>query len=143
MKKRGVYAVLHVPSGSAYLGGSVDMVSRFTWHRCILRQNRHSSVLLQRLWSRTKEREWAFVVLEFCRSRELRMREQVRMDTWPGDLLNDRPVKGYCLSTETRRRQSVSRARYLQDPASRRILSVNAKKQHEEGNFGRITWRTR
>jgi len=140
MSARGVYAVLHVPTGAAYIGGSTHVVNRYTWHRVMLRNNDHTSPALQKLWNKTQENEWRFVLITFCRSREIKKKEDETIENWPGKILNDRPP-GYKHSKELKARMSASRAVYLETPGARESLSIRAKEQHAAGNFGRSTWR--
>lgn len=134
MKRRGVYVVLHVPSGSAYVGSSTHVTNRFTWHRYMLRRGLHRSVNLQRLWNKSREKDWVFAVVQFCRSLELQSCEMQWITTWPGAVLNERDVE-WNHSAETKRKISVGRARYLETPGARKALSEKAKKQHVEGRF--------
>lgn len=140
MSARGVYVVLHVPTGAAYIGASAHVTNRYAWHRVMLRTGDHTSPKLQKLWDKTKECEWVFVLLHFCRGRGLKVRELETMQTWPGKLLNDRGP-GYRHSSELRDKMSRGRARYLGKPGARELLSKNAKKQHKAGKLGRQTWR--
>jgi hypothetical protein len=113
MSTRGVYAILHVPSGSAYIGSSVHVTNRYTWHRTMLRSNEHPSPALQALWNKTDESEWRFVLLMFCRSKEIRNKEDEATINWPGTVLNDRPP-GYRHSMALRQKISAGRAAYLE-----------------------------
>lgn len=140
MSARGVYAVLHVPTGAAYIGASTHVTNRYTWHRVMLRNDEHTSPRLQTMWNMTEEHEWVFVLVCFCRSRELAFREIEVMQTWPGKVLNDR-TPGYRHSPESRKKMSLGRARYLKTPGAREKLSKNAKKQHRAGKLGRQTWK--
>lgn len=133
--RRGVYAILHVKTGAAYIGSSVKVTGRFTWHRFMLRRGRHRSVKLQKLWNKTKETEWVFVVVQFCRSLELRDCEERWLKEWPGEVLNERDVE-WRHSEETKAKMRLGRMSYLETPGARDALSARAKKQHAEGRFG-------
>ncbi len=85
-KYAGVYAILHIPSGRMYLGGSSDMTSRFTRHRFFLRRRKHKCVGLQRLWDITEESEFEFKILERCRPQDVRVAEQRWHDRTPNSL---------------------------------------------------------
>ena len=132
--RRGVYAIIHVRTGAAYIGSSVNMTNRFTWHRHMLRRGEHRSLKLQALWDKTEEHEWVFAVIQFCRSLELRDCEEAWMKKWPGKLLNDRDVE-WRHSQETRAKMRLGRMSYLETPGAREALSARAKKQHAEGRF--------
>ena len=141
----GVYAIIHVRSGAAYIGGSDHITNRFTWHRHTLRRGIHTSPRLQKLWDAVKdENEFIFVVLQFVRSKKsLRTHEDEWVERWPSKILNEREGnKGWKHAKSTKIKQSISRAIYLDTPGAREALSERAKKQHAEGNFGRATWRS-
>lgn len=139
MNTRGIYAILHVPTGAAYIGASSHVTNRYTWHRVMLRSGEHTSPLLQQLWDKTKENEWVFVLLCFCRGRKsLMLKETELMQTWPGSLLNDR-YPGYHHSEILRKKMSAGRARYLETLGAREKLAAQAKRQHRDGKLGRKT----
>ena len=132
--RRGVYAIIHVKSGAAYIGSSVKITNRFTWHRYMLRRELHRSLALQKKWNATKEDDWVFAVLQFCRSRELVRCEHEWMNKWPGRTLNERGVE-WRHSESTKTKMRAGRATYLETPGARQKLSDQAKRQHAEGRF--------
>lgn len=139
----GVYAIIHVPSGSAYVGGSSHIVNRFTWHRHSLRNGRHSSPEFQKLWNLTRPSDWVFVVVEFCRAqRSIMVREQYWLQNWPGTLLNEKKTAdgvGYRVTSEAKRNMSVSAKRAANTPEQKRLRSLRAKQQHLVGKLGAAT----
>lgn len=136
----GIYAVLHVPTGSAYVGGSVNVLNRFTWHRVMLRTNRHSCQEFQYFWNKTQEIDWITVVLEHCGGpQNLKEREFWWHHNWPSEVFG-RPVSGYRHSIETKKSMSKSAIRIAAPPDERKKRSERATQQHIVGKFGRCTW---
>lgn len=140
----GVYMLLHVPTGSAYVGSSSRSISnRLSWHKFALRSGSHTCRALQSLWSSTDESEWSWEVLEEDSENDIRERENFWMG-FPKILLNtvrDATGRSRRHSEETKRRMSESRARYLETSGAREALAEKARRQHEDGNFGRATWK--
>lgn len=62
LKRPGVYTITYVPSGRRYIGGSLDCVNRFTFHRWALRRGRHSCEALQALWNQSGESDFEFKI---------------------------------------------------------------------------------
>lgn len=143
MIKSGVYALMHVPSGQAYIGSAKNMVNRFGNHKFHLRNNTHANAALQALWNLSGgEHEWVFCFLPSPpEARLLHKQEQHWMDNWPGQVLNIHPKAGSALghkmSDETKAKQSVSAKKVAADPAERKRRSERAKKQHKAGKLGR------
>jgi len=78
VKQCGVYAIRLKHSTKAYIGSSVDIVSRWTHHRFMLRRGRHKTPALQAAWTEHGEAAFEFVVVEHCEKDNLRLRE----DQW-------------------------------------------------------------
>lgn len=149
MKKKvrktiGVYMVYHARSNSAYVGGSIYIENRFSYHKAILPQGTHYCKNLQELWSRTESWEWEFKTVEVCPEDILRIREQHWMDSFTGTLLNSNPnaesCKGHKHSKETKAHMSEVMSKFYSSEPAREWLSNKASEQHKSGNFGRATW---
>ena len=142
--KTGVYALIHVPTGSAYIGASNDVVGRWTHHRFTLRRGIHNCHPLQKLWNKTTEAEWVFTILAWNMLRTLEKMERHWIKQWPGSVLNLQ-LNGSPLGMKRTEavKLALSRAaiRVGADPEERRRRSERAKKQHAQGKFGRQTWR--
>lgn len=67
----GVYHILHLPTGKRYVGSSKNCTNRYTHHRFMLRNDRHTSEALQALWNTTQEHEWEFTIIEDCSTEAL------------------------------------------------------------------------
>ena len=83
----GVYAIIHRPSGRAYVGSSKDVLRRWYGHVASLRNGRHYSSGLLEAWLLDGISAFAFVVLEQCEPKQLLEREQSWYDAFP-DLFN-------------------------------------------------------
>jgi hypothetical protein len=55
-------------------------------------------------------------------------------------LLCGHPATGFTHTIESRIKQKVGRAKNLEDPKARQLLSERAKAQHAAGKLGRATW---
>lgn len=89
VKRSGVYAITHVPSGRRYIGGSLDCVNRFGFHRWALRRGVHSCKELQALWTSGAECDFTFNILTVVSHDQdaVRAAEQVTLTSEPGDTL--------------------------------------------------------
>lgn len=59
-----IYAIVHVPSGDAYVGKSRQVANRLRSHRANLNRRHHSSPLLQALWEADGPSAFIFEILE-------------------------------------------------------------------------------
>ena len=137
----GVYCIRAADRSIVYIGSSRrSVVNRFSWHQTKFRQGKHTPALQDR-WVADKG-QFSYELLEECSAKDtLRLEKEwsARTET----LLNQRRPDEYRLSEETKRKQSESRARYLQTPGARESLSERARVQHENRNFGAHTWKSR
>lgn len=86
-KISGVYAIVHRPSGRAYVGSSKDILRRWYGHVSSLRNNKHHSSELLKAWFLDGIGAFTFVVLERCALAQLPEREQYWYEVFP-DLFN-------------------------------------------------------
>src|SRR5947199_5736925 len=108
----GIYGVVHIPTGTSYIGSSMDMGGRIMDH--IL--NNSSNLHLQSAIVKYGLSHFAFVILEYCISSDMLKREQHFLDilfTLPAKLrYNFSPTAGSSLgvvrSEETRAKISTS-----------------------------------
>ncbi len=140
--KTGVYFIIHRASGRAYIGSAVDIYSRWTVHRCVLRKGVHHSVHLQRVWDKYGESEFKFVIVEECEVEVLLEVEQSYLDTYPKDkLLNTSPVAGSTLglehTEETKKILSDLQKEIADSPDERARRSNRVYNQHKEGRIGK------
>ena len=74
---RGVYGIVHQPSGRMYVGGASKISTRLAHHVCNLRRGSHCCAELQRLWTRDGEASFQFILLEAVEKKSaIRAREQ-------------------------------------------------------------------
>ena len=78
----GVYAIIHQPSGRAYVGSSRDIFRRWWHHANTLNHGRHHSPELQDLWLLSGPGAFVFVVLEPCAIEDLVLLEQKWLDSF-------------------------------------------------------------
>jgi hypothetical protein len=77
MAKAGVYAIVNLVTGCAYVAATADMDRRWEMQRAQLQQGRHPNAALQRDWNQLGARAFRFVVLERVeRAEHLRAAEQ-------------------------------------------------------------------
>jgi len=76
-----VYAIKNKKTGAAYIGGSKNVVSRFSTHRVKLRLGRHENSRLQKSWNIYGEEEFVFEKIEIVSDHSLLCdREQYWID---------------------------------------------------------------
>jgi len=78
----GVYAIVHQPSGRAYVGSSRHIFKRWWHHANTLNHGRHHAADLQDLWLLSGPGAFVFVVLEQCAIEDLVLREQAWLDSF-------------------------------------------------------------
>lgn len=136
----GIYAI--DTELGRYVGSSIDVVSRWTFHRCMLKKGFHHSKSLNQVKS------FEFKLLERCSLSEhkssdhrdcLDMLEQRWMDSTQRLLNSVRQagLVGNPKSLETRRQMRESAIRVGSDPEERARRSERAKQQWVRGNIGR------
>lgn len=143
----GVYGIFG-PNDRAYIGSAADIMNRWTYHRCRLRQGRHHSVKLQRAWLKYGLKAFRFEILHTCSTDKLAEWEQRYIDGYDSYRAGyncqpfARSTRGYKHTAATVAKMSAAAIRVGADPAERARRSQRAKLQHEAGRLGRQTWRT-
>src|SRR5436305_11752547 len=72
----GIYGVVHIPTGTSYIGSTFDLGGRIMDHI----QNNSSNLHLQSAIVKYGLSHFAFVILEYCISSDLLKREQHFLD---------------------------------------------------------------
>ena len=63
-KKQGIYQILNLINNKCYVGSSIDILHRFSWHRNMLRKSKHSNKHLEHAWIKYGENNFVFRILE-------------------------------------------------------------------------------
>lgn len=66
----GIYIITNTINNKVYIGRSKDIDSRFSSHKCNLRNNNHINEHLQRAWNKYGEENFKFEILELCNTVE-------------------------------------------------------------------------
>jgi len=132
-KLSGVYAIIHQPSGRAYVGSSKDISGRWSTHVGRLNGGRHPTIALMDLWLLDGPSAFTFVVLEQCAIENLACREQEWMDSVE-DLLNtSRRAMGPSLDPRIAQKIASSlRGRPLTEERKRNISAARKSKPLSE-----------
>jgi hypothetical protein len=64
MDQAGVYAILNLVTGRAYVAATTDMTLRWEMHQAQLQRGRHPHAALQQDWNQFGARAFRLVVLE-------------------------------------------------------------------------------
>lgn len=89
----GVYLIRCIPTEKVYVGSSVNIIARWSQHKCDLKAKRHHSTKLQRAWDKYGASSFEFSVIEENCS-ELIQAEQKWIDSFNAfnSGLNCRPI---------------------------------------------------
>lgn len=111
----GVYVIVHVESGMAYIGSASDIAQRWFKHRGSARRGMHSNPRFQAAWDEHGEDAFRFVIVERIPKPDLRVREQWWLDqgeTWLPErgynLMHDARAVGFQFSDEQKARVSAA-----------------------------------
>lgn len=136
-KKCGVYKIINVTNGKAYVGSAVDVDSRRRNHLRELLLGKHHSKKLQNSWNKYGSDQFVFVVVELVSDQlTLRSREQYWIDGFDCAKYgyNILPMAGsmsnFKLSEETKRKISASKiGRTMSESARAGLLLANKRKK--------------
>lgn len=78
----GIYAIVNKANGKAYIGQSVNILSRFGNHYNALMSDKHSNKALLRDWQTYGRYKFEFRIVETCKAKMLYSREIYWMLTW-------------------------------------------------------------
>jgi group I intron endonuclease len=126
----GIYRILNTITGKSYIGSSIDIHVRWTYHRRQLKLQSHGTIKLLRSWNKYGPDVWEWSILQECEESRLEWLEAFWMDrfdavkngynesvlTLEDGLLQRRhseeskaKMKGRVFSEETKKRMSDSR----------------------------------
>lgn len=114
----GVYSIVHLGSGKAYIGSAVCVRDRIKTHYSALQLGKHHSVLLQRAWDKYGPEAFGFRVIEYCDADSLIDREQSHLDQHE----SYNPERGYNVCQRAGSRLGVKHPDYV-----RAIISERSK----------------
>lgn len=120
----GVYVIVHVQSGLAYIGSSSDIAQRWFNHRGKLRRQAHPNPRMQAAWDEHGEDAFRFVIVERVQVADLRVRELWWLEqgeTWL-------PERGYNLS----KRSDTVGHKFTPEQSARLSASLKGKKKSPE-----------
>lgn len=132
MNHAGIYVIIHRDTAKAYVGSSMNIRTRWYWHRSQLRRGIHCNRMLQRAWAKYGEDAFAHEVVELVGSHAcLHDRETLWIKRLgaadPKTGYNLAPVGGSCFgfrhSAESRARMSETRRAYT-SPETRRLRGL-------------------
>jgi group I intron endonuclease len=142
----GVYLVRNTVDGKVYIGSSIEMNRRWSNHRGLLRNKKHSNRHLQAAWDKYGENSFEFTTIEACPENVLIAREKA----WIGYYGSMNDEKGYNLedpyrhnhTEETKRRISEARKNNPKcrghkhtEEAKRRISEAHKGNQWNKGRI--------
>lgn len=136
LARPGVYAILHTPSGSAYVGSTKNISRRWGDHRSALKSGRHTIKPLQHAWTTDGKSAFEFVVLEDVINLDnLLAREQAWMDQYQATGVTLFNVSPLASSTAGMKQRAEVIARAKADPSRRfrgklskvDVLAIKAK----------------
>ena len=67
----GIYCIENIINNKKYIGKSVDINSRFDYHKSMLRKNKHDNDHLQKSWNKYGENNFLFNIIEECSKEQL------------------------------------------------------------------------
>lgn len=79
-RSSGIYMILCLPAGKAYIGQSKNIDTRWRGHKLTLRKQTHRNPILQNLWNKYGKDCFFFYVLENTEQENLTAREQYYVD---------------------------------------------------------------
>jgi|694.fasta_scaffold00217_44 hypothetical protein len=81
MKVIGIYKITNSINNKIYIGSSVDIKARKYLHLSMLKNNKHHSPILQRVYNKYGKNSLKFEIIELCKEINLLEREQYYIDT--------------------------------------------------------------
>lgn len=150
IKVCGVYRIYCTINSRSYVGSSVDIHQRWSWHKAVLRRNSPSTYGLTRAhpcqedWNLYGPSRFIFEILERCEKHELLEKEQFWMDQkehidrYNYDVAANGSKK---MSDQTKQWMSEAAKERNARPEYNRLISDRAKEQHSSGKLGYKTWK--
>ena len=114
----GIYSIGRIGTDDLYIGSSNDIPKRLKRHFSQLRNNKHHSKYLQRVYNKYGEESLEIKIIEYCNVDILIEREQYYLDTL-------QPI----FNTNTIAGRTVIYGRTMSDEVKQKIKATNAAKK--------------
>lgn len=141
MKYSCIYAIINKLNNKKYIGSAVNLHRRKNIHLHQLRHKIHHSILLQRAWNKHGEKNFEFVVLEFCDPKLLILKEQEYLDKFlPEYNICKKAGSSLGLTRTKRQKENISKAHLGQIPWNKGIpASEEQKAKQSEIMKGKVS----
>ena len=101
----GIYLIKNVVNGKVYVGSSINITNRWSWHKNALKRGNHHSIYLQRAWNKHGKESFSFETIEEVKNKHhLQSIEQIYLDYFKAGksekCFNICPIAGTCLGTK-------------------------------------------
>jgi len=91
----GIYKIINNVNNKLYIGSSINIKSRFSKHKSLLKNNKHDNDYLQNSFNKYGMDNFSFEIIEFCEISELIEKENYYINFYKSNDLN----LGYNLAT--------------------------------------------
>ena len=143
----GIYFIRNTNTQKVYVGSSNDIEKRWSVHKYFLRKGEHHSSKLQASWNKHGEDAFVFEIIEVTEESALFVREQHYFESMQAvengyncASCAESSSRGKVLDEDTKAAMSEAALEVAGRPGESERRSERAKKQHEQGKFGRSTW---
>ena len=138
-KISGIYKIVNKVNGKYYVGSASNIqkgyTSRWSKHKCYLRNNKHPNQHLQNAWNKYGEKAFDFIIVKEVSVGNLMMEEQVYLDHAEKDQLNtynlcftaDRPNR---LCDASKKSQIEKLKLHYSNPLIKAEISRRSKGKH-------------
>jgi group I intron endonuclease len=131
----GVYEITNTINGKRYIGSSITMNLRWRAHKKLLRNNKHSNIILQRAVNKYGLNNFSCRVIERCTESVVREREQVYLIlTKPEYNMTLFVVNPIRFTFEVRAKMSAAKIGKKQTTAHRASLSESLRGTVKRGD---------
>lgn len=114
LNKCGIYMITNLINNNKYIGSSKNIKQRLFTHRSNLRHNHHHNEHLQNAWNKYGEKNFDYLILEYCSEEDRVAREQYYVDTLkPEYNISIDIVELPSYSLESRKKHSETRKRKM------------------------------
>jgi group I intron endonuclease len=127
----GIYKIENKITGRTYIGRSIDIIKRWSWHKSVLKSGKHNVIELQEDYNKHGNDIYIYKIIEECDFYKLREREQYWLDR-TDNLYNERLVAEQliCKTEEQKKISYISRSKAqsgVNNPRARLTMEDIAK----------------